>query len=133
MIHFRATRNSAPFHSPRLQTQAGVSCLIFFAPFSYFLFIFSLPRCTLPDFPSVISSLASLPFLPCCHDNNNKLVTQQTCYEEHSELIHSTFYSTGFSFCCFLPCFFAIFTSLTSQQQQTWQHNKRVMKSAVNS
>ena len=32
----------------------------------YFLFIFYLPRCTQPDFPSVFS-LASLPFLPCCH------------------------------------------------------------------
>ena len=32
----------------------------------YFLFIFCLFRCTLPNFPSV-TSLASLPFLPCCH------------------------------------------------------------------
>ena len=45
----------------------GGSRLIFSAPFSYFLFIFYLPRIyLLPDFPSV-SSLASLPFLPCCH------------------------------------------------------------------
>ena len=35
----------------------------------YFLFIFYLPRCTLPDFPSV-SSPASLPVLPCCHHYN---------------------------------------------------------------
>ena len=42
------------------------SRLTFSVIFSYFLFIFYLPRCTLPDFPSV-SSLASLPFLPCCH------------------------------------------------------------------
>jgi len=32
----------------------------------YFFFIFYLHRCTLPDFPSV-SSLVSLPFLPCYH------------------------------------------------------------------
>jgi len=38
----------------------------FSVPFSYFLFIFYLRRFTLPDFPSV-SSLASLPFSPCCH------------------------------------------------------------------
>ena len=30
------------------------------------LFIFYLPRCTLPDFPSG-SSLSSLSFLSCCH------------------------------------------------------------------
>jgi len=40
------------------------SRLIFSVPFSYFLVIFFLPRCTLSDFPSV-SSLASLPFLSC--------------------------------------------------------------------
>ena len=32
----------------------------------YFLSIFYFRRCTLPDFPSIFS-LASLPFLPCCH------------------------------------------------------------------
>ena len=44
----------------------GGSCLIFSVPFSYFLFIFYLPQCTLPDFPSD-SSLASLQFLSSCH------------------------------------------------------------------
>ena len=42
------------------------SRLIFSVPFSYFLFIFNLPRCTLPDF-LYVSSLASLIFLSCCH------------------------------------------------------------------
>ena len=40
--------------------------LIFSVSLSYFLFIFYLLRCTLPDFPSV-SSLAPLPFLSCCY------------------------------------------------------------------
>ena len=48
----------------------GDSRLIFSVPFSYFLFIFYLPRCTQPDFPFV-SFLASLPFLPCFHHNKN--------------------------------------------------------------
>ena len=39
----------------------------------YFLLIFYLPRCTLPEFPSV-SSLVSLPFLSCCHHNNKDLL-----------------------------------------------------------
>ena len=44
-----------------------LSCLIFSWPaLLYFLSIFYLPRCILPDFPSV-SSLDSLPFLSCCH------------------------------------------------------------------
>ena len=47
-------------------SNTGGSSLIFSVPFSYFLFIFYLPRWILPDFPSV-SSLASLPFLPCCY------------------------------------------------------------------
>ena len=42
------------------------SRLIFSEPFSYFLFIFHLTRCTLLNFPSV-SSPTFLPFLPCCH------------------------------------------------------------------
>ena len=42
------------------------SRLIFSVPFSCFIFIFYLTRCILLNFPSV-SSLASLPFLPCCH------------------------------------------------------------------
>ena len=55
--------------SPPNPTTGG-SRLIFFAPFSYFLFIFYLPLYTLPDFSSV-SFLASLPFLPC-HPNKKK-------------------------------------------------------------
>jgi len=60
---FRATltRVTSPQNS-----NTGSSLLIFSVPFSYFLLIFHLPRCTLPDFPPV-SSLASLPFLSCCH------------------------------------------------------------------
>ena len=42
------------------------SCLIFSVLFSYFLFICYLPRCILPDFPSV----SSFPFLPCYHHSN---------------------------------------------------------------
>ena len=50
-------------------SNTGGSRLIFFDPFSYF--VFYLPPCTLPDFLSV-SSLASLPFLPCCHRTTTK-------------------------------------------------------------
>ena len=58
--------------SPHLQTQLqAVPVLsIFSVPFSYFIFIFYLPLCTLPDFASV-SSLASLQFLPCFRRTNN--------------------------------------------------------------
>ena len=45
-------------------SNTGGSRLIFSVSFSYFLYIFYLPRCTLSHFPSA-SSLASLPFLPC--------------------------------------------------------------------
>ena len=51
--------------SPPISTTGG-SSLIFSVPFSYFLFIFYLSRCTLSGSPSV-SSLASLPFLSRCH------------------------------------------------------------------
>ena len=44
-----------------LNSRKGGSRLIFSVTFSYFIFIFYLPWCTLPDIPSV-SSLASLPF-----------------------------------------------------------------------
>ena len=69
------------------------SRLIFSASFSYFFFIFNIPRYTLPDFPSVfikISPLASLPLLFSCH----------------------------FS----LPDFLAIFILLLSSQQQLQVH-----------
>ena len=49
-----------------LSPTTGGSRLIFSVPFTYFIFIFNLTRCILPEFLS-ISSLASLPFLPCCH------------------------------------------------------------------
>ena len=51
--------------------------LIFSVPFSYSLFIFYLPRCTQLDFHSV-SSLASLPFLPCCHRTITTKLTKIT-------------------------------------------------------
>ena len=51
--------------SPPNSTTGG-SRFIFSVPFSYFLFIFHLPRCTLPDFP-IVSFLASLLFLSCYH------------------------------------------------------------------
>ena len=62
--------------SPPNPTTGG-SRLFFSVPFSYFLFIFYLPRCTLPDFPS-FSSLASLLLLSYCHhdNNNNNRVTR---------------------------------------------------------
>ena len=47
-------------------SNTGGSYHTFSVPFFYFLFIFYLSRCTLPDFSSV-SSAASLPFSPCCH------------------------------------------------------------------
>ena len=52
----------------------------------YFLFIFYLPRCTLPDFPSV-SSLASLPFLSCCQQ-------QQICTMQSLPMPSLCFQST---------------------------------------
>ena len=54
----------------------------------YLLFIFYLPRCTLPDFPSV-SSLTSLPFLSCCH--------QTTIVEKTSFTINVIDNSTEYS------------------------------------
>ena len=50
----------------------GGSRLIFCLPFSCFLFIFYLLRCTLPDFPS-ISSQASFPFLSRRHRTTTTL------------------------------------------------------------
>ena len=52
------------FFIPHLQTQLPDGARLTFSwPLSYiYFFIFYLPRCTLPDFPSV-SFLASLPFL----------------------------------------------------------------------
>ena len=53
-------------------SNTGSSHLIFSVPFSYFLFIFYLPRCILLDFPSA-SSLASLPFFTLLSSNNNNM------------------------------------------------------------
>ena len=61
LVRANLTRVTSPPNS-----NTGGSRLIFSVLYSYFIFIFYLPRCTLPDFPSV-SSLASLPFLSCCH------------------------------------------------------------------
>ena len=56
------TKLTSPLNStPRRFSTYHLSTLLL-----HFLFDFSLPRCTLPDIPSV-SSLASSPFLPCCH------------------------------------------------------------------
>ena len=55
------------------QENADVSRFISSVSFSYFLFIYNLPRCILPDFPYV-SSLAFLPLLSCCHHNNHDAV-----------------------------------------------------------
>ena len=51
---YNLTRVTSPSNS-----NIGGFCLIFSVLFPYFLFIFYLPRCTLPNFPP-ISSLASL-------------------------------------------------------------------------
>ena len=62
---WRATRSRANLirvTSPPNSTPRQFPCY----PLLYFLFIFSLLRCTLPDFPSVYSP-ASLSFLSCCH------------------------------------------------------------------
>ena len=61
-----------------LQTQFQDSSppTFFWPALFYFLFIFHLPRCTLPDLPSV-SSLASLRFLSCCHRTTTTTTT--TC------------------------------------------------------
>ena len=58
VVRANLTRGKPP------NSNTGGSRLIFSVPLSYFLLIFYLPRCTLPDFPSV-SPLTSLPFLPC--------------------------------------------------------------------
>ena len=82
MTLVRANLYKVTFKQGRLQTRSpsnsttGGSPLIFSVPFSYFLFIFYFPRCTLPDFPSV-SSLASLPFLPC-HRTTTQTIAQLT-------------------------------------------------------
>ena len=68
--------------SPPNSNTSG-SRLIISVPFSYFLFIYYLPRCTLPDFTSV-STLASVPFLACCHHNNNKKVEHQSSNRQAS-------------------------------------------------
>ena len=65
VVRANLTRLTSPPNST-----TGGSRIIFSVLFSYFLFIFYLPWCTLPDFPSV-SSLASLPCLFCCDHNNN--------------------------------------------------------------
>ena len=64
LVRANLTRVTSPLNS----TTCGPS-LIFSILFSYLLFIFYIPWYTLPDFPPV-SSLASLPLLPCCHQNN---------------------------------------------------------------
>ena len=48
----------------------------------YFLFIFYLSRCTLPDFPSV-SSLASQPFLSCFSSINNNILSSQNNWSDN--------------------------------------------------
>ena len=63
LLGWPMTGNSPPNSTPRRFS----SYLLL-----YFLFIFYLPRCILPDFPSV-SSLASLPFFILLSSNNNKI------------------------------------------------------------
>ena len=46
-------------------TPRRLSSYLLLALLPYFFFIFYLPRCSLPNFPSV-SSLVSLPLLSCC-------------------------------------------------------------------
>ena len=75
LVSRTARANLTRITSPS-NTNTGGSRLIFSVPFSHFSFIFYLPRCTLQDFPSV-SSLASLPFLPCCH----RTTTPDSIYE----------------------------------------------------
>ena len=105
----------------------GNSRLIISAPFSYFILIFYLPRCTLPDFSSV-SSLASLPFLSR-HQNkimylNSSLRVTETFCNLSADFRLGIAYNieqkehTEFSFCSFLG-FLAIFILLKSQQQSS--------------
>ena len=65
LVRANLTRVTSPPNS-----NTGGSRLIFSVLYSYFIFIFYLPRCTLPDFPSV-SSLVFLPFLPCHRTTNS--------------------------------------------------------------
>ena len=52
--------------SPPNSTATRFSSYLLLTLLLYLFFIFYYPRCTLPDFSSV-SSLASFPFLSCCH------------------------------------------------------------------
>ena len=58
LVRTNLTRVTSPPNST-----IGSSRPIFSVTFSYFLFIFYFPRCTLPDLTSVF-------FLPFCHHNN---------------------------------------------------------------
>ena len=63
--HYRLTDDPRRFSSYLLLTDL-----------LYFLFIFYLPWCTIPDFPS-ISSLISLPFLFCCHRTTTAILRNE--------------------------------------------------------
>ena len=96
--------------------------------FLYLFFIFYLPSCILPVFPSV-SSLTSLPFLSCWHRTtpltlvrvnltrfpfklNSTMVTNLPSLIFPFNLLPSPVHATGFSF-CFFPGFLVIFILLS--------------------
>ena len=62
LVRANLTRVTSPLNS----TPSRLSSYLLMTLILYFFTIFYLPRSTLPDFTSV-SSLASLPFLSCCH------------------------------------------------------------------
>ena len=75
--------HSCIYTSPPNPTPRGFLSYLLLNLLLYFLFIFHLPRCTLPDFPSV-SSLAFLPFFPCCH-----LITTSKFNSKTVSVLHS--------------------------------------------
>ena len=102
------TRVTSPPNS-----NTGSSRLIFSVRFSYLLFIFYLPRCTLPDFPTV-SSLASLLCLSCHHINNIKV------YDLSNDMISLT--KINFTFFVMLTLFIPLVKTVNSTSSQEAFH-----------
>ena len=72
-IQFNSLYAMSQPHKGHLTSKLSCRRFPFYLLWTLLLFPFLLIRCTLPDF-SCVSSLASLPFLPCCHHNNNKML-----------------------------------------------------------
>ena len=74
LVRANLTRLTSPLNS----TQKRFMSHLLLTLLLYFLLIFYLPQCTLPDFPSV-SALAFMPFLSCCHVTTKTTKTRAAC------------------------------------------------------